>query len=139
MNQRNLIWMAGMNFLIVMVCYGLRVYLEVTSAILSAMLVAVGLLTFYGMAGFGTKDHKLSKHDIRLAIVFALITMYIVLAGTVIFFSKGGELPPITQTMISHFTTIVGVVIAFYFGAEAYEAANKPAAKSEDKTEAVYD
>jgi arginine exporter protein ArgO len=29
-------------------------------------------------------------------------------------------MPPIAQTMITNFTTVVGIVIAFYFGASAF-------------------
>jgi hypothetical protein len=50
-------------------------------------------------------------------------------------------LPPITQTLLSNFTGIVGVVIAFYFGASAYvEAhskrgtANETSPDNEDRT-----
>lgn len=130
MKQKNLYWMAGLVFLIVVICYALVIYLHVSDVALSLMLVAVGLVTFYGTMGMGInkKDRKLSKYDIRLAIVLSLITVYIVLVGTVVFFKKGGELPPIAQIMITHFTTVIGVMLAFYFGAEAYEAVNKPAA-----------
>ncbi|MBI5841253.1 MAG: hypothetical protein HZB19_14235 [Chloroflexi bacterium] len=135
MKQKNLYWMAGLVFLIVVISYALNVYLQVSNVILSLMLVAVGLVTFYGTIGMGVnkKDRKLSKYDLRLAIVLSLITVYIVLVGTVVFFKKGGELPPIAQTMITHFTTVIGVVIAFYFGAEAYEAVNKPVEESEEE------
>ncbi|MBN2117530.1 MAG: hypothetical protein JW730_13215 [Anaerolineales bacterium] len=131
MKAKNFYWMAGLLFLIVVVCYVLVVYLHVSNAALSLMLVSVGLVTFYGTMGMGitNRHRRLSKYDIRLAIVISLITVYIVLVGTVVFFTKGGDLPPIAQTMITHFTTVVGVMIAFYFGAEAYEAVHRSAEK----------
>jgi hypothetical protein len=114
---------------------------SVSRALLSLMMIAIGLVTFYGVIGIGLSDksHTLSKNDLRLAIVISVITLYLVLVGTVSFFSKGGDLPVITETMINHFTTIVGVVIAFYFGTAAYEAVNKkatekPADEPLDKT-----
>ena len=106
--------------------------ITLSRAFLSLMMVIVGLLTFFGFIGLGVKpgDDKLSKTETRLAIVVSVMTMYFVLVGTVSFFAQGGELPDITDTMIEHFTTIVGVVIAFYFGTAAYEAvhgsSNKP-------------
>ncbi len=139
MTRKRLYWMAGLVFLTVLVCYILNVYFMVSNVVLSIMLVATGLITFYGAMGGGLSDRKLSKYDIRLAIVLSLITVYIVLVGTVVFFKRGSELPPIAQTMITHFTTIIGVVIAFYFGAEAYEAVNKPAVDSSDTTDTATD
>jgi len=91
---------------------------------LSLMMVVAGLITFFGFISLGIKkgDENLSKTEIRLAIVVSVMTMYLLLVGTVSFFAQGGDLPIITDTMIGHFTTIVGVVIAFYFGTAAYEA-----------------
>ncbi len=107
----------------------------VSRALLSLMMIAIGVVTFYGFIGIGLRDrsHTLSKNDIRLAIVITLITMYLVLVGTVSFFSRGGDLPVITETMINHFTTIIGVLIAFYFSTAAYEAVNKPSKGEADK------
>jgi len=133
MTRKFLYAMGGIVFLIVAVSYALRVYAQVSSAIFSLMLVSVGLVTFYGTISAGAKDRRLSKQDIRMAIVISMLTTYIVLVGTVVFFNKGSALPPIAQTMITHFTTIVGVVIAFYFGAEAYEAANKQVKEEADE------
>lgn len=137
MKAKSLYWMAGLIFLIVVVCYVLVVYLHVSNAAFSLMLVSVGLVTFYGTMGMGIngRHRKLSKYDVRLAIVISLITVYIVLVGTVVFFKKGAELPPIAQMMITHFTTVVGVVIAFYFGTEAYEAVHKSVEKPAEDEE----
>jgi len=109
----------------------------ISRAFLSLMMVAVGLITFFGFMGLGVsaEDHNLSKTGIRLAIVVSVVTFYLVLVGTVSFFSKGGELPIITNTMINHFTTIVGVVVAFYFGTAAYEAVHKTDSESEEDPE----
>ena len=106
-------------------------------AVFSLMLIAVGLISFYGAMGmgFGNKDNTLSKGDVRLAIVIALITMYIVLTGTVAFFRGNTTLPEVSSTILGHFTNIVGVVIVFYFGTTAYEAVHKPPAKPEEEDE----
>ena len=67
-----------------------------------------------------------SEGVLRGAIATAIVVQYLVLVGIVAFFGRGPEqLPPITQTMISSFTTIVGVVVAFYFGSSAYVEAEK--------------
>jgi len=57
----------------------------------------------------------------RTAITAAIVTVYLVLVGLVAFMTKGPkELLPITETMLTSFTSIVGVVLTFYFGASAY-------------------
>ena len=130
-------------FLVVVLGIGANLYFTVNPiekvnvgrAILSLMMIAVGLIPFYGVMGLGlsNRDRSLSKQEIRLAIVIAIITMYLVMVGTVTFFTSGKDLPPITETILNHFTTVVGVLIAFYFGATAYEAVHKQENQSDDK------
>lgn len=105
--------------------------------ILSLMVVAVALITFYGFMGLGVDgtDSTLSKSDIRLAIVISTLTSYFVIFGTVSFFDEGsepGQLSALTSQFVTHFTTIVGVVIAFYFGATAYEAVHGSSSQTAD-------
>ncbi len=108
--------------------------INLSRVFLSMMVVSVGLLTFFGFVGLGVKegDTNLSKTEVRLAIVISVMTMYLVIVGTVSFFAQGGELPVITDTMITHFTTIVGVVVAFYFGTAAYEAVHKSSSNADE-------
>ncbi|HEX7026208.1 MAG TPA: hypothetical protein VF268_03135 [Gammaproteobacteria bacterium] len=123
-------------FLIILLSYIFSaVYAEHTRRILSVMLIAVGIVSFYGFMGLGVKDavFKISRADIRLATVVSLLTSYLALVGTVSMFAQGDDLPEITKTMLTHFTTIIGVVIAFYFGSEAYLIAH---GKVEGKDEA---
>jgi hypothetical protein len=55
------------------------------------------------------------------------------LIGIVAFFKEGPEkMPIITQTMLSNFTAVVGVVIAFYFGSSAYIQSKKQSKKNDD-------
>lgn len=98
------------------------VFVEHTRRILSVMMIFTGLISFYGFMGLGLQDtdSRISKTDIRLATVVSLLTFYLALVGTVSMFAQGGDLPEITKTMLTHFTTVIGVVIAFYFGSEAY-------------------
>jgi predicted MFS family arabinose efflux permease len=110
---------------------------SISRAFLSIMMVAVGLIPFFGFIRIGvvTKDNNLSKTEIRLAIVVSVITFYLVLVGTASFFVGSTKLLGMSDTMINHFTTIVGVVIAFYFGTAAYEAVNKSKSETEDQKE----
>jgi len=99
------------------------------------MMVIVGTVAFYGFISLGVdaNDKNLSKSDVRLATVVAIITFYLALVGTVSNYAPRAESsvsPEITTTLINHFTNIVGVVIAFYFGTEVYLAVQNQANKS---------
>jgi FlaA1/EpsC-like NDP-sugar epimerase len=136
MKLRNDIYKIGASILaIVLLSFTLSIFFsEQTRRILSVMLVAVGLVSFYGFIGLGVskRDLRISKSDIRLATIVSLITFYIVLVGTVSMFAADQNLPAITETMLTHFTTIIGVVIAFYFGTEVYLAAKNKSGQPDD-------
>ena len=91
---------------------------------LSLVLVATAVITFFGFLWHGlAQDSGLDEGDMRTAITVSVVTVYLVLVGLVAFFPEqtpGGELPAITNTMLTSFTAIVGVVVPFYFGTSAY-------------------
>lgn len=121
--------------LIILTSYILSaIFAEHTRRILSVMMIVIGLVSFYGFIGLGLKDttSKISKTDIRLATVVSLLTFYLALIGTVSMFAQGGDLPEITRTMLTHFTTVIGIVIAFYFGSEAYIIAQGKTGRKDD-------
>jgi hypothetical protein len=139
MKMRNvIIFIGGVILVIVWSCFTLsKFYPQETLRIIAAMLVAVGLVSLFGFIALGVSetDQELSDADIRLAIVVSLITLYIALVGAVSTFSpteSAKELPEITTLMINHFTTIIGVAIAFYFGTEAYMAVHKKSSGESD-------
>ena len=129
MKLRNDIYKIGTLILLIVIASFIfsAIISSQTPRILSGMMVAVGLVSFFGFLGLGVnrRDQNLSKTDIRLATVVSVLIFYLVLVGTVSMFVKGGELPPISNTMLNHFTTVVGVVVAFYFGTEAYLVAQR--------------
>lgn len=83
-----------------------------------------GALVFFMQLSSPSNESKDSR--LRSAIAAGIVIQYLALVATVAFFEQGPkELPPITQTLITNFTSIVGVVIAFYFGSSAYIEAHK--------------
>ncbi len=84
---------------------------------------AAGVLTFfhfYAAPPDGISDYS-KEGRLRAAIAGAVIVQYLVIVGIVAYFIKGAEvLPKVTETMLTSFTTITGIVVAFYFGASAY-------------------
>jgi 4-amino-4-deoxy-L-arabinose transferase-like glycosyltransferase len=97
---------------------------------------AAGVITFFALlTERPLAQAKASSGDERLrqAIAGAVIVQYLVLVGIVAYFNNGADkLPPVTETMLTSFTTVASVVVAFYFGASAFVDA-KGKAKPEDQ------
>ena len=88
-------------------------------------IVAAGILTFFGLLLFATSnasDVLLDDRVLRLAITSAITTMYLALVGFGVFMRmpKAENTDPLAQSLIVSFSSVVGVVIAFYFGTGAY-------------------
>jgi hypothetical protein len=96
---------------------------------LAVPVVAAGLIVFAvciltthesGVVWIASSEH------IRATIAISIVVEYMALVGVVAFFHWNlppGDtiyIPEVTQTLVTNFTTIVGVVIAFFFGASAY-------------------
>lgn len=91
--------------------------------------VGTAATCFFGLLNLAQTDQErweFSEASMRSAIAGTIVVVYLVLVGIVAFFVVGPrELPGITQTMVTNFTTVVGIVIAFYFGASAYVQAQR--------------
>ena len=99
-------------------------YSNSDSVFLNITVICVALVTYFGFLMFGQArggEWAINKGGMRTAITASVVTVYLVLVGLVAFLTKGpDELLPITATMLTSFTSIVGVVVAFYFGSSAY-------------------
>jgi hypothetical protein len=107
-------------------------------AYLTAILFAVSIITFFGFLRAGTGPNgSLDETVLRTAITVAVVSVYLILVSIVAFWSYERdvdaaaveELAPLAQTMVNNFTTIVGVVIAFYFTSAAYVEGKKEETK----------
>lgn len=109
------------------------------------IVVAVGTaaICFFGLLILTqTKDGRweITEATMRTTIAGTIVVVYLVLVGIVAFFIRGPtKLPAITETMITNFTTVVGIVVAFYFGASAYlqsqrEKTQSSKAKADEKS-----
>jgi FlaA1/EpsC-like NDP-sugar epimerase len=105
---------------------------------LSAALPAVAIVSFVGVLIMTQKDEQhweINESSLRAAIASSVVITYLVLVGIVAFFVAGPTaLPQVVLTMLTNFTTVVGVVIASYFGASAYvQGRSKDQDKVKDK------
>ncbi|MFN2161379.1 MAG: hypothetical protein ACK2UN_04820, partial [Candidatus Promineifilaceae bacterium] len=119
-----LIWIGILNILIVLIGLTVWKYFDKDAVFLNLVVICVAIVTYFGFLILGQAiggDCAINKGGMRTAITAAIVTVYLVLVGLVAFMTKGPEeLPQITETMLTNFTSILGVVLAFYFGASAY-------------------
>ncbi len=128
-----LVWMAVLNLLLVAIgTIGARVGfpwfgISPSMAFLSFAAAAVGILTFFGLLWFFSSPSggALPDQSLRVSITVAVITVYLIIVGEVAFFTATLELAKITDVMLTSFTSIVGVVVAFFFGTSAYVEVKK--------------
>jgi len=89
------------------------------------------LVAFIGMLMLAQEPDgpwRLSESAMRTAIASAFIAEYIALVSMVAFSRESGDLPDVGKTLVTNFTQLVGVVVAFYFGASAYVEGRRVAA-----------
>jgi hypothetical protein len=86
--------------------------------------IAAAIITFFSFVSdlrVSSFQTTLDEGALRRAIAASIVVEYLVLLGMFAFWEGGSEtLPPVTQALVTSFTTVVGVVIAFYFGSAAY-------------------
>lgn len=99
---------------------------------LSFAVAAVSVVTFFGFLHLGRSVSGAQPDSDRLerrAIAATAVVVYLVLVSNVAFFGlteKPQELNPLTNMLVTNFTAVVGVIVAFYFGSSAYVEVRKP-------------
>jgi hypothetical protein len=93
---------------------------------LSFSMAALAVVTFFWLMqlwrGQPGVEHSI-EHVVRRAIACSTVVLYLASVGIVLFYapvSEGEKLHPATELMLSNFTILVGVIIAFYFSSSAY-------------------
>jgi len=100
---------------------------------------AIGIITFFGFAWVTNEtggQYALHKEGMRLAIVASVIVVDLVLVTTAPFLQNQSDPGDIFASLVNQFNTIVGVVVAFYFGASAYVQVGEKQDKSNEEKEA---
>jgi hypothetical protein len=98
---------------------------------LSVAVIATAVIVFVGLLAVTQEKSgrwELTDAGMRTAIAGTIVLEYLVLVAIVAFFRPEmgtAQLPAISTTLVTNFTTIVGIVIAFYFGASAYVEAHR--------------
>jgi len=103
------------------------------TAFLMFAVAAVGLVTFFGLLLYfcWASAAPLEDRGLRVSITVAVVTVYLVVVGEAAFWTTKLAQSNITELMLTSFTSIVGVVVAFFFGSSAYvEVKKRDAGKS---------
>ena len=94
---------------------------------------SLAVFSFYGMWSYEREVRGRSDSiAIRDAIATSVVLVYLVLLSWAIFFG-GSTVAPVAEVMLPSFTSLTGVVVAFYFGSIAVtevaksHQSNKPA------------
>jgi multisubunit Na+/H+ antiporter MnhC subunit len=100
--------------------------------------ISSGIITLFGFLWIGYDPEKKPAIDtstMRTALTSSIVMVYLYIVCLTTFFRGWSDkLDPLPQAMVSNFTIIVGVVIAFYFTSSAYvQTRNKPPATTTDK------
>lgn len=105
---------------------------------LAFCVIASAVITFFWFLvdwRVGSSNYTIEDDVMRRAIAGSMVVAYLVLTGIAAFWEGGSStLAPLAQTMITSFTYLIGVVIAFYFGSSAYAEAQK---RTQDKAGSI--
>jgi membrane protease YdiL (CAAX protease family) len=151
-SKRAILLIGFFVFLAVVVSFGLDFWtadlgFKQSQVFRSIGLIAAAMISFYGILWKGlNKDGVIDESDMRTAITVSLVTVYLVLVGVVAFYApirvntaneqqQANQLSQITTTMLTSFTTIVGIVVPFYFGTSAYVQVKREESQSNAGTQ----
>jgi hypothetical protein len=80
------------------------------------------VFTFYGIWSYErTVQGEPGAKAMRDAIAASVVLMYLVLVSYSVFFASGGPQNTITSQLLPSFTSITGVVVAFYFTSVTFD------------------
>ncbi|MEW6418260.1 MAG: hypothetical protein AB1480_09075 [Nitrospirota bacterium] len=81
-------------------------------------IASIAIVIFFGLALI-EKASISQPWSLRRPIAATIVVVYLMLVITFAFYMLKEELPKISDMLLTSFTTVVGVVIAFYFGSSA--------------------
>lgn len=90
--------------------------------ILGATAFAIGVSTFFGVTGLNRSPQDppfLTDERLRTAIACALLMSYLYMVTFTTFVANALQVGEVTKTFVESFSSVMGITIAFYFGASA--------------------
>jgi hypothetical protein len=84
------------------------------------------VFTFYGIWSYErTVQGEPGAKAMRDAIAASVVLLYLILVSWAVFFASGGPQNTITSQLLPSFTSITGVVVAFYFTSVTVDQVNR--------------
>ena len=120
-NKRMIFW----GLFILLVCIDI-IILTIESSIFSVGVI--GIFTFIWILislNYLTGDPKICEGEVRKAITITFIVVYLAIFSLSTNTNISNSYNGMFQIMIDHFTYLVGIVIAFYFGSTTAEKFRK--------------
>lgn len=100
----------------------------VTEIPVALSLACVGVITFIGvllLSNYLSRDPSLAKKEMRKAIAASFTLVYLSLLAVTVFGGLSASETELAKTIVGHFTWVIGIIVAFYFGSRAVEEALK--------------
>jgi cobalamin synthase len=91
---------------------------------ISLSIGCVGVITFIGvltLSNYLSSDPELAKKEMRKAIAASFTLVYLVFLALVVFSEDFIAETELAETVVGHFTWIVGIIMIFYFGSRSLE------------------
>ncbi len=99
---------------------------------------SIGVITFLGilmLVNYLSKSAALDKGEMRKAIAGSFIAVYFALVSLLTFTGFSPSSEKLAETIIGHFTYLVGIVVIFYFGSSAVREYLKMKKKGQNSEE----
>jgi len=90
--------------------------------VISITVFAIGVVTFFGITDMNRSNQDrniLSGENLRTAIACSLIISYLFIVCFTTFVKTAEVTGGVTQEFVNSFSEVIGITIAFYFGASA--------------------
>ena len=114
----NLLWIGAIDIMILLIAGIFFTEVSIYS------IGIIGIFTFIGTLkslNLLSGDTHIEQGEIRKAITISFIVVYFSLLSLVILEDFGASYTGIFQTLIDHFTYLLGIVVVFYFGSRSVE------------------
>lgn len=116
-------------------------FLQISDVVLGMTCILLALTTFFGFIAISQslgKGPTSNMGSMRTAIASGVLVMYFFILAISTFGHYGSTYPlsEFGETMVENFTTVIGIVIPFYFGASAYvQVQTHGKSKKEDQSD----
>ncbi len=132
-----LIFLGIMDITIVICGFVIWKYNQQLGSVLAVTAIVLGLTTYFGFVAISQSQNKKWATNIgsmRTAITSSVLAIYFFILSVSILLQPEA-LGEFGKTMVNTFTTMVGIIIPFYFGASVYAQVHAPCINKEDGQE----